>query len=269
MVLKNIKLENIQTEGGKGINTRDDGKISISNSTFNNCHFEDGIFEIDSKGNKGIIYNIKNSNFYNNTSINGSILNIKYYEYNLNDRISFNNSLFENNSATNFGGVVYSNSPNTNQLVFFEDCIFNNNTAGNGNISYSLSQSSEPNFSNIKHLQEMNALSTNPTKVLLDGQYNVSIFSGEKIPDNISCKLYDDYNNVIKFDSDIGNFDINNLVSFQIENVDEYNVELFGQTKSYCWEDKCPFPPIKVVGNPGIRTIRLNIKTFGKFYIFK
>jgi len=35
------------------------------------------------------------------------------------------------------------------------------------------------------------------------------------------------------------------MVSVNVDTGDDYNVEVYGQTNSYCWDDKCQFPPIK------------------------
>jgi len=60
------------------------------------------------------------------------------------------------------------------------------------------------------------------------------------------------------------------MVSFNVDTGDDYNVEVYGQTNSYCWDDKCQFPPIKIVGNAGYnRPIRLSIITFGKYMNFE
>jgi len=35
------------------------------------------------------------------------------------------------------------------------------------------------------------------------------------------------------------------MISFNVDTTDDFNVEVYGQSKSYCWEDKCEFPPVK------------------------
>lgn len=104
----------------------------INETTIQNCYFEKGILSIDS-----IYYNnysnilVENSNFINNTAYNGAVLNIN--EKDDRSKIIFNNSLFENNKAKNFGGIIYSSVNNDNLNVFFNDCKFINNSAYLGN----------------------------------------------------------------------------------------------------------------------------------------
>ncbi|OUM60025.1 hypothetical protein PIROE2DRAFT_14319 [Piromyces sp. E2] len=238
----------------------------INNTVFSNCNFENGIIEVDTDNDTNGYFQIDNSYFYNNTSINGAFLNIKNFYDDFNGNITIMNSKFENNTASNFGGVVYSNSPLTSKLVVFEQCEFLNNNAKSGIISFSKTKETGPTFSNIDTLSSIKGLfSTNPTKLKLNDDYNITIYSGEKIPEGMSCEIYDDYDNY----SDFSNFDINNLISYSIENIDDYNIELFGQTKSYCWDNKCEFPPLKIVGNPGTYAVRLRIITFGKYLSFE
>ena len=76
-------------------------------------------------------YNIKNTHFINNTGYNGVAINVK--SISKNSKVTFNNSTFVDNHALNYGGVIYSNSINTNLVVHFYNCDFSNNTAVLGN----------------------------------------------------------------------------------------------------------------------------------------
>ncbi|OUM60022.1 hypothetical protein PIROE2DRAFT_63399 [Piromyces sp. E2] len=144
---------------------------------------------------------IENSKFSNISSENGSILNIKSLnDYNLYNSVLISNSTFENTSASKYGGVIYSLSEFTGKCITIENCEFKNNSALLGNAIYSLNKNSEPKISNIKELREIKGLvSTNPTKISIINDINndniISIYSGEKIPDNIKCKIFDDYDN--------------------------------------------------------------------------
>ena len=103
-------------------------------------------------------------------------------------QILFKNSIFENNIASELGGVVYSVSTNTQKYVNFEQCEFKNNTALIGNVCFSLTQDNEPNFSNREELINNKGLATNPTKLELSEDYDLQIYSGDKIPYGVSCK---------------------------------------------------------------------------------
>ncbi|ORX44836.1 hypothetical protein BCR36DRAFT_300730 [Piromyces finnis] len=256
----------------------------MHNNTFSNCHFDNGIIEVDTNNFINGNYYIENTNFYNNTSTKGPILNIKSFgkedikeeskkkldDEEFTNNILIKNSVFKNNSASELGGVIYSISSNSNRYINFDHCEFINNIARIGNICFSLNKNSEPEFSNADIIKNMKGIATNPTKIALSDDYDIKINSGDKIPSGLSCKMYDDYNNEILFDTDISNFNINNMVSFNIETSDDYNVELYGQTKSYCWNDKCEFPSFKVIGNPGHnRRIKFTIVTFGKYNTFE
>jgi len=76
-------------------------------------------------------YNIKNTHFINNTGYNGVAINVK--SISKNSKVTFNNSTFVDNHALNYGGVIYSNSIDTNLFVYFYSCDFSNNTAVLGN----------------------------------------------------------------------------------------------------------------------------------------
>ncbi|ORX47573.1 hypothetical protein BCR36DRAFT_92919 [Piromyces finnis] len=82
------------------------------------------------------------------------------------------------------------------------------------------------------------------------------------------CNIYDDYNNLIIFESDISIVKYEEFMFFNLWVDDSYNVELIGQTQSFCWGDSCKFPSIKVIGNPGNYTIKLSINSFGQFSKF-
>jgi len=41
------------------------------------------------------------------------------------------------------------------------------------------------------------------------------------------------------------NFQFDDLVFFNVEVNDTYNAKVLGQTKEYCWDEFCIFPPVK------------------------
>ena len=173
------------------------------------------MIEVDTNNEINGNYLFENTYFYNNTSPNGSILNIKSFgtekvenieentdeneDENKNENedenkdeitgeIIFKNSIFENNSALAFGGVIYTASINTQKYVKFNECTFINNEALMGDVCFSLTDNNEPEFTNKEAIKEMKGFATNPTKLLLSDDYNITINSGDTIPDGISCK---------------------------------------------------------------------------------
>lgn len=49
-------------------------------------------------------------------------------------KVNFNNSTFIGNTASNYGGIVYSNSKLTSYYTFFNHCVFMENKAFLGNV---------------------------------------------------------------------------------------------------------------------------------------
>jgi len=134
-------------------------------------------------------YSVNHSKFENNTSESGTFINFPHITANIDPEktLSFNHNTFNNNRASNFGGVIYSGK-NANRIVF-SNCTFNNNQAKFGNIIYTHSKNSLPQMD-----IELNTtdIYTNPSYFKMDGNEtnieNISIISGESIPKGIKCK---------------------------------------------------------------------------------
>ncbi len=47
------------------------------------------------------------------------------------------------------------------------------------------------------------------------------------------------------FPEETNNLQYEDLVFFNVEVNDTYNANLLGQTKGYCWNEFCIFPPVK------------------------
>jgi len=165
-------------------------KLDFNNSTIKNSHFKNGFFTLDEDNNSSGIYNINKSTFINNTSEYGTIINIKKLYENTGCKVNVLNSLFINNKASKFGGVIYSIGKYNNLHANIINCIFFDNNAELGDVIYGFSKKSLPIISNIKKLESMDgAVVTNPTKIRLNSNYinKISINSGDTIPKNISC----------------------------------------------------------------------------------
>jgi len=73
------------------------------------------------------------------------------------------------------------------------DCEFKNITASIGHITYCFDKNSEPNISNINEFKKSKGfIATNPTSIKInnDSLNEISLFSGETIPEGIECKFY-------------------------------------------------------------------------------
>jgi len=161
----------------------------MENCSINNCDFYNGLIIVDDK--KQGIYEINNTNFTNINSNYGSIINIKPVNRGDNTDIKINSSFFENIRASKYGGIVYSLSKSTPNCISFNECQFLNVSASFGNIVYSLDKDSEPVISNMDEIKIIKGnVATNPTKLKFnDNSPNkVALFSGNKLPEGISCK---------------------------------------------------------------------------------
>ncbi|ORX42562.1 hypothetical protein BCR36DRAFT_416049, partial [Piromyces finnis] len=269
LTVNNTLFENVY--GKYGMMARKDNEVYLNYNTFKNCHFQEGLIKIHQSEYLLGRYFFNYTNFYDMTAKNGVILNINEIYITSGVLGIFENSKFENITASNYGGLVYSISKYTDRFVHFQQCEFKNIHALIGHIAYSLDLNSEPDFSNIDELKQVqNNFATNPTSLRLNEHSvnSVSLYSGEKIPEAIYCHIYDDYNNLITFETDTSTIQYDEFIFFNVEINDTYNVELFGQHQSFCWSDSCEYPPLQVVGNPGNYLLRLTIQSFGKFSKF-
>jgi len=242
-------------------------KFIFDYSSVSNSYFKNGFFYYDERYKQSGALNFTNSNFENNTSESGTILNLPYYTFllNIDDGLHYiENCTFVNNTASKFGGVIYSGK-NANRLVI-TNCVFNDNHAKSGNIVYAYSQEFLPSIEDLNNTD----VSTIPSYFILDeseiseNEVNeIYILSGENIPEGIKFKSYDEYGNQIYFPEETSNIQFEDLVLFNIEVNDTYNAKVVGQTNNYCWNEFCTFPPVKVIGNAGTYTLSLKIKSYG------
>ncbi|OUM56930.1 hypothetical protein PIROE2DRAFT_18248, partial [Piromyces sp. E2] len=239
-------FENIY--GHNGIIIKNNNIMNLDHVIFKDCNFQRGLVKIHQS--KFLIgqYYFNNTQFINMHSQYGSIIHILELYGSTAVRVTFENSKFENNTASVYGGVFYSETEFADRFINFIDCEFINNKAMIGDIAYSYNLKSEPNITNIDVLKENPGnFATNPTSVKLNENafHNISIYSGQRIPEEISCSIYDDYDNKIIFNSDSSRIHYDEFMFFNIEINDTYNAELIGQSQSYCWSDSCLYPPLK------------------------
>jgi len=115
----------------KGIVINKDTFDSL-NTMVSNSYFENGFFYYPNDiGDISSTYSLSKWKFINNTSYKGTFLHIscvsEFYPMTLN----IHNSEFINNTAENFGGVIYSAARKdfTTESLAFSNCKFENNTA--------------------------------------------------------------------------------------------------------------------------------------------
>jgi len=241
---------------------------SVINSNVSNSHFKNGFIHMDESYSNELNfesgeYTVSNSNFENNTSACGTVFNFPYLTTGKDKIVKVSNSKFINNTASKFGGVIYSVGENNAKSLSFTNCYYYNNHANFGNILYTISKNSLPYIGNLNSVD----VSTIPKYFKMYGNEvkEISILSGESIPEGIKFKLFDDFGNQMYFPQKTSNIQFEDLILFNVEVNDTYNAYVFGQTKDYCWDEFCTFPPVKVIGNPGIYTLSLKIKSFGMY----
>ncbi|ORX84045.1 hypothetical protein BCR32DRAFT_242932 [Anaeromyces robustus] len=276
----NFTIENTNFEdvyGVHGCSLFYSAQLTIKSSNFTNCHFKNGFIHIDVMNNGEVKddqiagqYTINNSNFKNITSEMGTIVNVIKISDETPLSCNFKNTEFENIEASKYGGIIYSISDLTPKYINFNNCKFTNVDAQLGPVVFSLNNKSEPVISNMSTLKKKNLVATNPTylEFLPNVSTSYNILSGEKIPTGIKCNIYDDYNHTISLASDISTAEFDKFSFFEVKINDTYNAALVGQTQSYCWGDICEYPSIKVIGNPGVYSVKLELNSFGDFTRF-
>ncbi|KAG4094051.1 hypothetical protein H8356DRAFT_1401743 [Neocallimastix lanati (nom. inval.)] len=228
--------------------------ITINNSDISNHFVTESIIYIDKNLYFDGHYIINNCNFNENISYYGCILNIQNLDSS-GSSVEFNNSTFSKNYSMYNGGVIYSKVKSLYLYISFNNCIFDDNSCHyQGFISYSLSKSDEPFFSNIDELRKIeNAFATPPVNLrfISNSLNSVSLLSGESLQNDIKFNLIDDYNNYYYSPIDV--------VFLSIETNDPFNTALIGQNLSYCTNNICHIPPVKIVGNPGFYNLIIRI----------
>jgi len=132
------------------------------------------------------VLNIDSSKFVNNTSEYGTIFNFNNFLSGTVVFVTVANSMFINNTASKFGGVMYSMGQHNYKHISFTNCNYENNHAKFGNIIYAYSLSTLPNIG----ILNSSDISTIPVYFKMDGNEGdeINIFSGESIPEGIKCK---------------------------------------------------------------------------------
>jgi len=172
-------------------------KLSLSSCEIYNSYFKEGFYYFDERDQKGGFPSFTSNVFENNTSEVGTIFNVPYFlklTGNSGGNVSVKTCTFTNNTASKFGGVIYSGE-NAERLSF-PGCTFNNNHAGSGNIVYGFSTKAFPGFD---FPLTSDIASTIPSKFVIDKDSkakakDIYIYSGNKIPEGIKCKLNNNMN---------------------------------------------------------------------------
>ncbi|KAL6632596.1 hypothetical protein U3516DRAFT_792117 [Neocallimastix sp. 'constans'] len=184
IILKNIYLYTLFEYGYKT-------EIIVDNMNVENAHFNTSAISCS--------YNIphrvgsitmSNSLFNYIYSTNGPFLYIDLDVNSFDNKIQFINVTIQNSVAEKYGGAIFSSSEFARNVISFDNCTFNNNTASLGTISHSYNLNSEPYISNKNSLIQKygnTSFSTNPTQLFrYNGENTLSIMSGTVI-NNILC----------------------------------------------------------------------------------
>ena len=114
-------------------NYEKDSSIFVENGNFNESRFTNGAISCTDTLSKRIgNITIINSNFNSIHSENGAIMQVLKLSENPNNKILFKNVKIENSGAQKNGGIIYSSSSYTNNIVEFKDCIFESISAKKG-----------------------------------------------------------------------------------------------------------------------------------------
>jgi len=157
--------------------------ISMTYSKVSNSYFKNGLFHWNELNLETGSYIIQNSTFENNTSESGTIFNFSFISQGSEKFFTISDLIFINNTASKFGGVVY--SIGENNLVKFSNCSYYNNHASSGNTLYVHSKGAMPNIGEL----DSNDISTIPAYFEIQGYKEISILSGESIPEDIMCNI--------------------------------------------------------------------------------
>ncbi|OUM69445.1 hypothetical protein PIROE2DRAFT_2531, partial [Piromyces sp. E2] len=196
LLISNSTFDNFVTN--TGFETKEYSYVNLTNCTIKYSTFKEGFIPLNI--NMFGKFEIDETTFFNNTGVNGIIVNVDDYYQKSKIFVNFTNSIFENNYAEGHGGIIYSKGEDIYDYIKFYNCSFENNKAVLGDISYSLTKKDEPYFSNIDELRKFKrSFITNPTHIKIISNLNnsLSVMSGEKLSSDIKCKLYDDYENGI------------------------------------------------------------------------
>jgi len=258
----NIKIDQMYGDVGILLYTE---KVEIRYGIVSNSYFKNGFLHWDDREHADGIFRAESSIFENNASEYGTIFNVPYTGLGADTTILITvaNCTFINNTASKFGGVIYSIGEYNARRMAFSGCHYNNNHAQSGNIIYGHSKNTIQGIGQI--LMNFDDVSTIPAKFEMVGDVydEITIHSGDSIPDNIMFKMYDDFGNQMYFPQESSNLQYEDLILFSVEINDTYNAQVLGQTKEYCWNEVCKLPPVKVIGNPGIYILSLKFKSFG------
>ncbi|ORX59206.1 hypothetical protein BCR36DRAFT_275911 [Piromyces finnis] len=279
ITLNHCSFDHIYGKKGMKLN---DGYISFKNSQIVNSYFENGFLYYPNNNNKEIevSYNFENVTFSNNKSNKGTFLHISDVISGSKFLLDVRKSNFINNTAEYFGGVIYSEAKKDFSCynLIFKNSIFEDNTAILGKISYVFDIEHEMLFFPTSLLDDLKSFNnnfvTNPTYLMFDEDYNntIEIYSGDRIDQEYSSSIYDDYGNKFSLSDDISNSKIEDLIFYEMLFYGKKNEvlrsKIYGSTKSYCLNNSCKFKNLRLVGPPGDYVLELKIVGFGNYEEF-
>ncbi|OUM60996.1 hypothetical protein PIROE2DRAFT_13112 [Piromyces sp. E2] len=271
--------------GKRGMYVKD-GVVDMYNCVIKNSYFQYGFTYYTNLYNSYGYHNYINSTFENNISEIGTF----FYFDDIGSKknilnVTFNNIKFINNTANLYGGIIYSNARKQTDLgkfVVFKNCIYENNNAIFGKISYIYDDSHAPSYDDedldyINKLKlDKNNFVTNPTHIEFDN-YNdtevIVIHSDERIEKEYSCSIYDDYGNKFSLSEGINDALLDDLIIYELTLINVENkflpTKIYGSYQGYCLNSSCKIKDLRLVGKPGDYKLELKIVSFGRYYEFR
>ncbi len=159
--------------------------MSFSNVT--NSYFKNGFIHMDEKNLKlSGCFIISSIYFMDNTSECGTFLNVPFMNENTSSLISIMGCYFANNTASKYGGVVYSMNEYNKKHIYFMFNEFGKNYAKLGDVTYGISKNAMIDIDKVKNSD----IRTPPSYFKLNNTSysSISLLSGENIPKNIIGK---------------------------------------------------------------------------------
>ncbi|OUM60997.1 hypothetical protein PIROE2DRAFT_13113 [Piromyces sp. E2] len=264
-VIKNSSFNEIYGKRGMYIK---DGTLDMQNCVIKNSYFQYGFTYYTNLYNCFGFHKYLNITFENNNSEIGTFF---YFDDIGNKKnimnIYFTDIKFINNTASNYGGIIYSNARKKTDL---------------GKISYIYDDSHAPSY-NDEDLDYINKLKldknnfvTNPTHIEFDNNNDtevIVIHSDERIEKEYSCSIYDDYGNKFSLSEGINDALLDDLIIYELSLINVENkflpTKIYGSYQGYCLNSSCKIKDLRLVGKPGDYKLELKIVSFGRYYEFR
>ncbi|OUM65946.1 hypothetical protein PIROE2DRAFT_59671 [Piromyces sp. E2] len=214
--------------------------------------------------------NMHNSYFINNEGLNGGALYLSGGEnsdtYNV--EISMRKIYFNNNTANNFGGAIYSDYDGF-YLTDAVDINLTNNTAEiSGGALYSPSSNNKTLlFYEDLYMQSNvgkaygNDISSSPSYILSKKNYKDTIIISSGGYLTFSFNIYDINDNILEDNTNY--FTFISIKSILKNNTNNQNFQVTGKECNFYYGE-CHLTKLKILGQPGLYSLNFEIDNFSK-----